>query len=121
MSLLQEYLKTLSKGIVNFDKVAEGWINVYKEHNNLLTDEELKIIIGRRIICESCPLNSKNAKTSQEYVDLYGKHYESSRKILHCSVCSCPITAKTASLESNCGLEDYKGIKQELKWKSIKQ
>ena len=75
MSILKEYIKMVSKGLKDFDKVAEGWINVYKEHNDLLTDEELKVIIERRLICESCPLNSKNAKTSQEYKDLYNEHY----------------------------------------------
>jgi hypothetical protein len=122
MSILKEYIKMVSKGVKDFDKVAEGWINVYKEHNNLLSEEELKVILERRLICESCPLNSVKAKTSQEYKDLYGKPYESERNILHCSICACPILAKTSSLLSNCGLEDYEGKqKVELKWKSIKQ
>lgn len=125
MKTLKDYIKILSKGIKDYDKVIEGWVNDAKLRNNLLSDEEIAIIIERRVICESCPLNSNNARISKEYFDLFGEHYTTDRKYLHCSICACPITKKTCSLESNCGLEDYNEDHpdniQELKWKSIKQ
>lgn len=101
-----------------------GWINDAKIQNGTLSDEELDIVLKRRITCEGCPFNSEKAKTSEEYKELFGEHYTTDRKELHCSVCACMISKKTASLESNCGLESYNEKhpenEQELKWKSIK-
>lgn len=122
---LKERLQMLLKGSKNTDKVIEGWYNDLKLNHSFLTEEQKNVILERRVICQECPFNSENAKTSEEYRALYGKYYSTTRKTFHCSVCSCPIDTKTASLSSNCGLETYneeypKNI-QELKWKSTKQ
>lgn len=122
MSKLTEYLSLLPKGLPNADKVLESlWNNIQLSFDTLPEDEKEEIL-RRRLICQSCPLNNINAKTSEEYKALYGKNYTKKRQDLHCSICSCPIDSKTASLNSDCGLENYNAKhpynKQELKWKA---
>lgn len=118
MSKFTEYLKLLPKGLSNPKQVLEGWINDYNFDN--LPKEEIEVILNRRSICEECPLNSINAMTSKEHKDLFGFNYITEREELHCSICSCPIKQKTASLSSDCGLEYYNennpDNKQPLKW-----
>jgi len=118
MSKYIEYLKLIPKGLSNPLKILEGWVNEYNCDN--LKPEEIEEIIKRRTICEECPLNSINAKTSQEYKDLFGSNYETERSELHCSICACPISTKTASLSSECGLDLYNNQHpenlQQLKW-----
>ena len=101
-----------------------GWINDAKIENGTLSEEDLEVVLERRVICEGCPLNSLNARESKDYFDLFGENYTTDRKELHCSICACMISKKTASLQSNCGLESYNEDhpenKQELKWQSIK-
>lgn len=120
MSKYLEYLKLLPKAVPNFDRLIEGWVNDIKLNNKALSENEVSEILRRRTICFGCPFNSDKAKTSQEYETLYGKHYESEREDPHCSACGCPILKKTASLSSNCGLENYNNENpdniQELKW-----
>ena len=120
MSKLTEYLKLIPKGLGNPTQVLEGWINAYKLDNNQLSDKDIEKIISRRVICETCPLNSINAKTSKEYKELYGENYKSSVDYLHCSICSCFISKKTACLTCHCGLEEYNNENpdnfQNLKW-----
>jgi hypothetical protein len=117
---LTEYLKLIPKGLGNPTQILEGWINDYKLDNNQLSEQDIEKIISRRVICETCPLNSINAKTSKEYKELYGKNYKTSVDYLHCSICSCPIKAKTACLTCHCGLEEYNNENpdnfQNLKW-----
>ena len=115
MSKFTEYLKLIPKGLKNPQQVLEGWINDYNFDN--LPKEEVEEILKRRAICEQCPFNSINAKTSKEYFDVFQKHYETERNELHCSVCACPIKTKTASLDSECGLSaDDKTKDLQLKW-----
>lgn len=107
MSKLLEWAKLAIKGLPHLDDIVSGVINDVKfQHGNLPEDQQEEIA-RRRLICRTCPLNSFNAKTSQEYFDLYGKHYKSDRNDLHCSICSCNISLKTASLESDCGITSY--------------
>lgn len=122
MTSIKEYLKLLGKGILNLDKIVEGFINKADFKN--LPEEDQKIIIDRSAICASCPYNSENAKTSQEYFDLFGTHYKTTRKTPHCSLCGCGLAAKVSCLSCNCGIESYnnthKNNKIELKWKKVK-
>lgn len=125
MSKFLEYLKLIPKGLKNPEAVLEGWLNDIKLNHGDLPKDQQDEILKRRLICSTCSLNSTNAKTSKEYYDLYKKNYESERLDLHCSVCSCPILKKTASLQSNCGLETYNEIntdnKQPLKWEKYQK
>ena len=115
MSKILEYIKLVPKGLANPVNILEGWINDYNFDN--LPKEEVEEILKRRAICEQCPFNSINAKTSKEYFDVFQKHYETERDDLHCSVCACPIKTKTASLDSECGLSaDDKTKDLQLKW-----
>ena len=115
MSKILEYIKLVPKGLANPVNILEGWINDYNFDN--LPKEEVEEILKRRAICEQCPFNSINAKTSKEYFDVFQKHYETERNELHCSVCACPIKTKTASLDSECGLSaDDKTKDLQLKW-----
>lgn len=120
MSKFTEYLKLIPVGLKNPNKIVEGWFNDYNLEN--LSEDRIQEILRRRDICEECPLNSLKAKTSQEYKDLMGENYNTSRDDLHCSMCACTIRSKTASLSSNCGLETYNNNTnninniQELKW-----
>ena len=123
MNRYLEYLKLIPKGIPSMDSIVEGVINNVELHHKALPHAFKNEIIRRRIICTSCPFNNVNAKSSDEYFKLTGKHYKSNRKKLHCSFCGCPINIKTASLSSNCGIEDWnnenKNNSLELKWKSF--
>ncbi len=116
----KEYLKLIPKGLEHPEKVLEGWISEYKLENNKLPEEDVRKILERRAICETCPLNSINAKTSPEYKELYGKNYKNSADYKHCSICSCPLLQKSACLTCHCGLEEYNKENpnnfQNLKW-----
>lgn len=99
MSKLTEYLKLIPKGIKNLDKIIEGHRNNIKLENGDLSDEVVDIIIGRRLICSQCPFFSENAVK-------YG-FYKTDRTDKHCTQCGCPTDPKTASLSSNCGIEEH--------------
>jgi hypothetical protein len=120
MSKISEYIQMVKKGLPHLEHVIEGISNNVMMEFGALPDSEKEEIIRRRLICEECPLNSRNAQTSEEYVLLFNTHYKTDRKDFHCSICTCPIKTKTASLESNCGLEVYNNQhptnKQPLFW-----
>lgn len=98
MSKLGEYLKLIPRGIANIEKVVEGHINNVLLEYGSLPEAEREEIIKRRVICAGCPYMSVNAKE---------KGYKSERVDEHCTMCGCPIEPKTASLDSNCGIEHY--------------
>lgn len=117
MSILSEYIKLLPKGIANIDKVIEGIRNNIKLEAGTLSEEDEDVIVGRRLICSTCPFMSKNAEEAG--------WYSSDRKEEHCTGCGCPISIRTASLESNCGIEDYNNKYPQsptltLKWTKVK-
>ena len=116
-----EKIKMFRNGLLNFDKVVEGWITDALLEDEKLTDEEVSVILERRNICSGCPFQSNNAKFSSEYKEIFGKNYTTDRKEEHCSICSCPIKKKTASLSSECGIESSEKTKHlPLKWKQFK-
>lgn len=87
-----------------------------------LSEQEQEIIAERRLICSQCPFMSNNAKTSKEYFEAFGKHYETSISEDHCSQCGCFIKLKTSSLSSDCGAKGYKdqnGNDLEVRWEKI--
>lgn len=117
-----EYIKLLPKGIPNINSILKGIVNDVELRYKLLSEDNKNEIIRRRLICETCPFNSTNAKTSDEYFILTSNHYDSSRKDKHCSFCGCPINIRTASLCSNCGIEEWNDLNKdkfiELKWET---
>lgn len=118
---INSYLNLIPKGLKTPLKIIEGISNEVKSEFNLLTEEEQNEILRRRLICQSCPFYSLNAKTSKEYIDIFGTHYETERTDTHCSVCSCNEKLKTSSLGSDCGLNtDEKTKHLELKWTKYK-
>lgn len=121
MNPILERLQTAYNGLKHFDKVVEGMLN-YSTFKNL-SKEKQEIVSERLQTCIECPLNSINAKLSEEYFKLTGEHYETTKKELHCAMCGCYTKYKTSSLSSNCGLEiwnqEHPENKQPLKWKSI--
>ena len=123
MSVIKDYLKLFPKGLKNIDKIIEATINSVKNEFGTLKEEEQEEIVKRRLICQACPFNSINAKTSEEYKNLYKEDYKTDRVDLHCSICSCNVALKTASLSSDCGLTNYNlehpENEQELKWKKF--
>lgn len=95
MSKWMEMMKLLPRAIQNIDKIVEGYItDIRLEYGDLVEDERDEII-RRRLICETCPLNSKNAVEVGWYI--------TERTDEHCTCCGCPISKKTASLSSDCG------------------
>lgn len=116
MSKFSEYIKLIPKGLKNLDKIIEGINNQVKMELGTLPETDENVIIGRRLICEYCPFNSKNATTAGWYV--------SSRTDEHCVHCGCPIKTKTASLDANCGIEEYNkqnpNFQIPLKWEKVK-
>ena len=117
-----EYIKLVPKGIPNINSILKGIVNDVELRHKLLSENNRDEIIRRRLICETCPFNSIGAKTSSEYFILTGNHYRSSRKDKHCSFCGCPINIRTASLCSDCGIEEWNEFNKdksiELKWKA---
>lgn len=111
MSKFSEIVALLPKALTNADKIVEGWINDIKLQNNTLKPDEVEEIAKRRAICETCPFNSANAKE---------QGFKTRRASAFCIHCGCPLTKKTASLSSNCGIEEYnqKHPKEQipLKW-----
>lgn len=100
MSKLLELIKLVPRALKNPEAILEGWINDVKLHHGNLPDDEIAEIIRRRSICEGCPFLSSNAVANE-------LHYKTDRTDNHCIMCGCPITKKTASLQSNCGIEYY--------------
>lgn len=124
MSKFSEYLSLIPKGLKNPEALIEGWANEIKLQFGTLREDEREEILRRRVICNTCPFNSINAKASPEYKELYGVNYKTNREDLHCAHCSCPVASKTASLTSDCGITSYNAIHQDkqidLKWKVYK-
>jgi len=120
MNQFKEYLQLVKKGASNFEKVFEGIRNDVSNKFKLLSDDKKRVIAERMDICLSCPFNSRNAQSSDEYKKLLGESYTTNRSELHCSLCGCTATYKTASLSSNCGIEYWNNNnpdkKLELKW-----
>lgn len=107
MSQLTEYLKLFPKALPNADLILQSIVTEVQYKNNKLSEEKKAELIRRRVICKGCPFMSTNAKTSEEYLSLTGKSYETKRREEHCSFCGCGITMRTASFDSNCGVESW--------------
>lgn len=125
MSKLVEYLKLVPKFLGHPEKVIEGWINDAKLEAGKLSEEDLEIVLTRRSICSTCPFNSSNLKNNDSlYKEMYGESFKTERAEEFCGICSCPLIKKTASLSSNCGIENWNlehpKEKLELKWKAKK-
>ena len=77
MNRLKEYISLVKRGIPNIDKIAEGMLNQVKQEFNALPEDQQEEIAKRRLICESCPLFSLNAKSNdEEYQKLFKKPFE---------------------------------------------
>lgn len=126
MNRLKEYISLVKRGIPNIDKIAEGMLNQVKQEFNALPEDQQEEIAKRRLICESCPLFSLNAKSNdEEYQKLFKKPFEfDSVRNTYCGSCGCEYKVRTASLSSNCGVEYYNEQNpeniQELKWTRYK-
>ena len=59
-------------------------------------------------------------KDQTEYKKLHNEEYTTDRDDKHCTICGCPQSKKTASLDSDCGLSIYNEQNQnniqKLKW-----
>lgn len=83
--------------------------------------ETRDVIIGRRMICLTCPYMSKNAVKGYE-IDGKWDVYMTNRSDEHCIWCGCPVSTRTASLDSGCGIEIYNvenGKDVSLKWNKL--
>ena len=106
MSKLGEYLALIPRGMKNVPQILEAVTNQVKMELGTLPKEKQEVIIGRRMICATCPYMSKNAVKGYE---IEGKSdiYETDRDDDHCIWCGCPIASRTASLEMTCGIQNY--------------
>jgi len=91
-----DYLKLIPKVFENPKEIWEGWKNAAKLELGSLPEDQVEEIVKRRMICEACPFMSSNIP-----------NYQTSRVEKHCTLCSCPILSKTASLSSICGADYY--------------
>lgn len=116
MSKLLEYIKLIPRGIKNLDKVVEGLTNQVRIELGTIPQDDLEIIVGRRLICGECPYLSTNAVKLGLYT--------TDRTDEHCTHCGCPISTRTASLDSDCGIEVYNKDNPDsplkLKWEKVK-
>lgn len=112
MSKFKEYIEMMRNGLPNIDKIAEAILTQVKMEFKTIPEDEQEEITRRRLICASCPLMSVNAVKLGTY--------QTNRSDPHCTICKCPITTRTASLSSNCGIENYNKLNpdspMELKW-----
>ena len=113
MSAFFEYLKLIPKGIANPEQIIEGLVNNIKLENKTLPEDKVAEILRRRLICAGCVYMSKN----REKLD---PEFKSKRKESFCTLCSCPIISKTASLDSSCGAliynKQHPDDLKEVKW-----
>lgn len=122
MSKLSEYLALVPRGIKNLPQILEAVTNQVQMEMGTLPKESKDIIIGRRLICATCPYMSRNAVKGYE-IDGKTDVYKTDRDDDHCIWCGCPIASRTASLEMNCGIQNYnyeKKVDLPLKWKEHK-
>lgn len=114
MSIIKDYLKLIPLALHNHTKIIEGIVNTVKLNHGSLPIQEQEEIIRRRAICETCPFASHNAEKDPL------QNYKSSRLDKHCTMCGCNLELKSASLESNCGIDIYNQShpdnQMELKW-----
>lgn len=96
---MKDEIKALMNAKKNYKNVFEGFTNLAKNALNLLSEEDKKIVAERKLICDDCIFNSKNAISMLEY--------KSTLPYEHCSSCKCAIPARVMSLNSNCGLIDF--------------
>ena len=118
MSKLSEYLSLIPRGIKNVPQILEAVTNQTKMEFGMLSKERQDIIIGRRMICATCPYMSKNA-VNGFVIEGNKDIYKTDRDDDHCIWCGCPVSTRTASLDSRCGLEVYneeKPAEVPLKW-----
>jgi len=112
MSKWSEYLALLPKGLKNPSQVIEGIVNSVSMSS--LPEEEKDEIIRRRLLCASCKYMSSNRED-----------YHTKRTDEHCTLCSCPILTKTASLSSDCGAKAYNlshpGDQKPVLWEKYKK
>ena len=123
MSKLSEYLALIPRGIKNFPQILEAVKNKTMMEFGTLSIDRREIIIGRRLICATCPYMSVNAKKGFVIEDRERQLYKSDREGEHCIWCGCPVSTKTSSLESRCGIETYNeeyGTNVPLKWDKVK-
>jgi hypothetical protein len=107
MSRLSEYLALVPRGIKNLPQILEAVTNQVKMEMGALPKEKQDIIVGRRLICATCPYMSRKTDRDDD----------------HCIWCGCPIASRTASLEMNCGIQNYNFENKAdipLKWKEEK-
>jgi len=122
MSKLGEYLALVPRGIKNVPQILEAVTNQVKMELGKLPKEKEEIIIGRRLICATCPYMSKNAVNGYEIEGKSAK-YETDRNDDHCIWCGCPVSSRTASLEMHCGIHNYNvehNANVPLKWEEEK-
>lgn len=84
---------------INLGQIAEGW------RNNLFPPEKkkelIKIIAEERMkICNAC-----------EFIST--KHSTPLRPDVHCTVCSCTLSAKTKALSTACPKDKWQAITEE--------
>lgn len=112
MSKLTEYIEMVKNGIPHIGKIVEGISNQVKMEFGSIPQDEQDEIVRRRVICETCPLMSVNAVRLGTYA--------TTRIDPHCTICKCPISTRTASLSSDCGIDVYNKANPDnqmpLKW-----
>ena len=64
-----------------FNEIVNGYSNLVKSKLGLSSEEDEKIFQARRTICNACSKKTENDR---------------------CSMCGCPLEAKTRSLITNC-------------------
>ena len=123
MSKLSEYLALIPRGIKNLPQILEAVATQTKMEFGMLPDEKQEIIIGRRMICATCPYMSKNAKKGFVIDNRERQLYKTDREDEHCIWCGCKTSTKTSHFQSKCGIDIYNqeyGTNVPLKWDKIK-
>lgn len=120
MSKLSEYITLIPGALANTPSIIKAVTNEVMLKYDKLPEEEKKVIVERRLICNECPFNSVNAKTSVEFKSLTGHHYETAREDVHCSFCGCNTDTRTSGLDKPCGIQTWNANnptrKLPLKW-----
>lgn len=118
MSRLSEYLALIPRGMKNIPQILEAITNQARMEFSSISNQAREEIIGRRVLCATCPYMSRNAVKGYE-IDGKWDVYTTDRTDEHCIWCGCPTSTRTASLTSKCGIEIYNfenGKQVPLKW-----
>ena len=86
MGRLSEYLALIPRGVKNLPQIIEAVTNQTRMELGAIPKETQEVIVGRRLVCATCPYMSKNAVNGYQIEGRVNK-YKTDRQDEHCIWC----------------------------------